>query len=99
MSIAEYFAEGDLWGPFAESYGSVMSMDLFIGVVFSIILATIYINSRSVVLTAITAMLSGGVIVNFFPPEIRTAGFLLIFVGVAAAGTGVYLGRTPRIND
>jgi hypothetical protein len=96
-SVAEDFANGDVWGFLSDVFGTSMPMTFFIGAVASLILMAIYINSRSVVLTAITAMLSGGVIVEWFPGEVRVAGFLLIFTGVAAVGSSIYLGRNRPV--
>lgn len=91
-------SEGDFWEVLRQVFGQAMSLTFFVGTVFTLILMSIYINSRSVVLTATTAMLSGAVVVEFFPPEVRIAGFLLIFAGVAAAGSSIYLGRRRRIT-
>ena len=92
------FADGDFWAVFRSVFGEVMPMTFVVGGVFSLMLMSIYVSSRSVVMTAITAMLSGGVIVEFLPPEVRIAGFMLIFAGVAAAGSSIYLGRRRRIT-
>lgn len=96
--VIRAFSEGRFWDILRQVYGQAMSLNFFVGGVCSLILMAIYINSRSVVLTATTAMLSGAVVVEWFPPEVRIAGFLLIFAGVAAAGSSIYLGRRRRIT-
>lgn len=98
MSASYRIANGDLWGLLADVFGNAMPLVFFVGVVASLVLISIYVNSRSLVLTAVTAMLSGGVVVQYMPPEVRTAGYLLILAGVAAVGTSLYLGKEPRVN-
>lgn len=93
---AEYLAEGEIWELLRDVVGGAMPVVFFTGAVATLVLMAIYQNSRSLILTSITAMLSGGVIVEFLPAEVRIAGFLLIFAGVSAAGASIYLGREPR---
>jgi hypothetical protein len=58
----------------------------------------IYINSRSIVLTAVTAMLSGAVMVEYMPPSVRMAGYGLILLAAAGVGASIYTGRTRPVR-
>lgn len=97
LSIVDALSEGRFWRVIAETYGGVMPIVFFIGALASLVLMSIYINSESVVLTAIVAMLAGGLIIEFLPPEVRMAGYLLIIVGVTAVGSSIYLGRERKV--
>lgn len=71
LPVGDWLSDGGFWRVLGETYESAMPPVLMIGVVSSVVLLAIYINSQSVALTAITAMLSGGVIVKFLPPVVR----------------------------
>ena len=98
FSIGDDLANGEFWKVLGESFGQSMPLVFVIGVMASAVLLAIWINSQSIVLTAITAMLSGGVIVEFLPPEVRVAGYLLILFGVAAVGSSIYLGKQRKVR-
>lgn len=95
-TVGDQFGSGNWWDAIAGPFGQVMPETLFVGMVCSMIIVAIWLNSRSIVLVAVTTMLSGGVVVEFLPARVRTAGYLLIVFGVAAAMSAVYLGRDPR---
>ena len=96
--LVELFTEGELWEIVRHTFAGPIPEPFFVGVVASAVLMVIYVNSRSVVLTAIVAMLSGGVIVEMLPPEVQAAGVLLIIAGVVAAGSSIYLGRNQPVR-
>jgi len=98
VGTVESLTDGNLVEVIASSYGSAMPLVFFIGIVCSLIILTIYINSRSLTLTAVVTMLSGGVVVEYLPPEVRVAGYGLIVVGVAAVGASIYLGRERPVR-
>jgi hypothetical protein len=98
MSTVDNLTDGNLVEVIAATYGSAMPLVFFVGIVCSLIILTIYINSRSLTLTAIVTMLSGGVVVEYLPPPVRVAGYALIVVGVAAVGASIYLGRERPIR-
>ena len=89
--------EGDLWGVIEYAFGGVIPEVLLVGVICSVILIAIWMNSQSVVLTGVTAMLSGAVIVEFLPPEVRMAGYLVILAAVAAVATSIYASQPTGV--
>lgn len=97
-SVVDLLADGDIIGVIEETFGSAMPMLFFTGIVASLVVLSIYINSRSLVLTAVTMMLSGGVVIQYMPAEVRMAGYLLIIVAVAAVGTSIYTGRERPVR-
>lgn len=92
------FSEGDIWGVLADSYGGAMPLPLLTGATGSLVLVSLYINSRSVSLVAITAMVSGGAIIGFMPPEVRMGGYLLLAAGAAAVGVGLWQGQRRPVR-
>jgi hypothetical protein len=89
---------GNIVEAITQSYGTAMPPLLFAGVLASAVLASLYINSRSVVLVGLVSMLSGGVIVQSLPPQLRTLGYALVLVAVAAVGSSIYLGRSSEVR-
>lgn len=94
--VASDLAEGEFWEVLGQAFSGTMPLIFVVGIVASLVLLAIYLNSESIVLTSIVAMLSGGVVIESMPPEVRVAGYLLILVGVAAAGSSIYLGQQRR---
>jgi len=90
--------DGNIIEALTQSFGEAMPPLLFTAIVVSMVLAALYISNRSVVLTGIVAMLSGGVLVEYFPPQLRTAGYALIVLAVAAVGSSIYLGREREVR-
>jgi len=98
LSVSERLADGDLVKLMQDTFGSAMPFVFFVGVVASLVLMAIYINSRSLVLTAVTAMLSGAVVVEYMPPQVRMAGYGLILLAAAAVGASIYTGRQRPVR-
>lgn len=98
MSVSDRLADGDLVGLLQDTFGSAMPFVFFSGGVAALVIMAIYINSRSLVLTAVTAMLSGAVLIEYMPPQVRVAGYLLILAAVAAVGVSIYTGRERPVR-
>jgi hypothetical protein len=77
--------------PFLGSMGP-----LFVGIIGAAIVGAIYIDTDSIALPTVVAMLGGGLVVRFLPPAVQRAGFLLIFVGVVLAGSSMWIQRGGR---
>lgn len=96
MSGIDAATDGDFWGVVSETFGNAMPEPLFVGVVVSLVLMAIYMNSKSIVLTGVTAMLAGAMIVEFLPPELQTAGYLIILASVVVVAVQIYTGRQSQ---
>jgi len=46
----------------------------------------------------VTAMLSGAVVVEYMPPQVRMAGYGLILLAAAAVGASIYTGRQRPVR-
>lgn len=97
-SIVDLLADGDIVGLLEYVYGGAMPMILFVGIVGGLVIMTIYINSRSIALTAVVMMLSGAVVVEYMPPEAQMAGYAFIAVAAAAVVYSVYTGRERPVR-
>lgn len=97
-SIVDLLADGDIVGLLEYVYGGAMPMILFVGIVGGLVIMTIYINSRSIALTAVVMMLSGAVVVEYMPPEAQMAGYGFIAVAAAAVVYSVYTGRERPVR-
>jgi hypothetical protein len=66
----------DVWGPNAGA--------LFYGVVFTLILASMYITTQDVTIPAIIALILGFAMIesNKFPPEAHKIGYLFVVFAV-----------------
>lgn len=98
MKLSELLSEGDVIGLLEQVFGSAMPMVFFVGSSASLIVMAIWINSKSLVLTAVVSMLSGAVVIEYMPPSVRMAGYGLILFAAAAVGATIYTGRSRPVR-
>lgn len=94
QSSFDKLMDGDWWAV-TDPYFDVMGV-LFVGVVGVAVLGSVYINSDSIALPAVLAMLGGGVLAQYAPAPVTRGAFLLIYGGIVLVVTLLYVQRRGR---
>lgn len=63
----------------------------WVGMIVLGIMGILYVDTRDLILPAVLAMLTGGLVVQFAPPGVANAGMLIMILGAALAVGRTYL--------
>lgn len=93
LSAFDRLLGGDWWAVL-DPY--MMLGDLAFAIVAVAIMIALYMNSRSLAIPAVVAMLAGGVVASYAPAPVQRGAFGVIFLGVTLFGWWLWTNRQPQ---
>lgn len=91
QSSFDKLLNGDWWAVTDPYFGELGP--LFVAIVGVAVLGAVYLNSDSIAIPAVLAMVGGGVLSQHAPAPVSRGAFLLIYAGVVLFGTALYVSR------
>lgn len=93
LTALDRLLDGDWWAVL-DPY--MMLGDLAFGIVAVSIMIALYVNSRSLAIPAVVAMLAGGVTASYAPAPVQRGAFGVIFLGATLFGWWLWTNREQQ---